>query len=244
MELIKSFNVGTSISHIEFHPTKSIMLTVGSELFGRKLTIWRFDNNENVISIPIEFLGNDKLFLYFHPKAPELYIFGSYDSWKLSKMYICNYDTNSVSFSNRIQSFVYLRNYYEPLKINGDGSFECIKHYGGMNHFCKFVVLDFEIYEIEQHVICKNSGMDASLWVIDFLKIGADVYFYSNACIFKQTGDKYKIIYQTTNKISRMYHKNGFIIFIEKMELKFLDLETLSVDMVYLGEKPVDFCVI
>jgi hypothetical protein len=40
-----------------------------------------------------------------------------------------------------------------------------------------------------------------------------------------------------------MFHKNGFLVFVEKGELKFVDLETLSVDVVSLGEAPVDFCV-
>jgi hypothetical protein len=134
-----------------------------------------------------------------------------------------------------------------PLKINRDGSFECIKYDGGANHFCKFVVSDFDIDEIKQHDICENRGMDASLVVWDFLRIGADVYFYSNragdASIYKQTCDEYKIIYQTTNTISRMFHKNGFLVFVEKDELKFVDLETLSMDGVSLGEAPVDFYV-
>ena len=80
------------------------------------------------------------------------------------------------------------------------------------------------------------------------MRVREDIYFYSNrvgdASIYKQTGDQYKIIYQTTNNISQMFHKNGFIVFVEKNELKFVDLETLSIDVVSLGETPVDFCVI
>ena len=252
MECIKSVDVGASIIDIEFHPTKSIMLTVDFERFSRKLKIWRFDESGNVVRIAIESLGDDKKLFYFHPTAPEVYIFASYYSynpynWKLSKVYICNYDTNSVSFSDRIQSFMYLSNYYAPLKINGDGSFECVKYEGGVNSFCKFVISNFEIEEIEQQAICKNSGMVSSLVIWNFLRIGADVYFYSNragdSSIYKQTGDQSKIIYQTTNTISRIYHKNGFIVFVEKDELKFVDLETLSMDVVSLGEAPVDFCV-
>ena len=247
MDYINSIDVGTSISDIEFHPTKSIMLTVGFELFGRKLKIMRFDESGNVVKISIESLGDDKKLFYFHPIVPEIYIFAAHYSynpynWKLSKVYICNYDTNSVSFSDRIQSFLYLSNYYMPLKINGDGSFECVKYEGEINYFTKFVISNFEIEEIEQQTICKSN-----LVIWNFLRIGEDIYFYSNrvgdANIYKQTGDKYDIIYQTTNNISRMFHKNGFIVFVEKGELKFVDLETLSVDVVSLGEVPVDFCV-
>ncbi len=134
-----------------------------------------------------------------------------------------------------------------PLKINRDWSFECAKYEGGTNYFCKFMISNFEIEEIEQQPICKNSGIISSLVVWDFWRIWADIYFYSNrvgdASIYKQTGDQYKIIYQTTNTILPMFHKNGFIVFVEKEELKFVDLETLSMDVVSLGEAPVDFCV-
>ena len=152
----------------------------------------------------------------------------------------------SVSFSDRIHSFMYLNNYYTPLKINEDGSFECVKYEGGTNYFCKFLISDVEIEEIELQVICKNRGANPIVW--DFLMIGEDIYFYSNrvgdSMIYKQTDYEYKIIYQTTNNISRMFHKNGVIVFVEKEELKFVDLETLSVDVVSLGEVPVDFCVL
>lgn len=246
MNYIKSIDVGSNISDIEFHPTKSIMLTVGVELFGRKLKIWRFDKNENIVQIAIESLGDDKKNFYFHPTAPEIYIFASHYS-KLSKVYCCNYDTNSVLFSDRVQSFLYLSNYYMPLTINRDGSFECIKYDGGANHFYKFIISDFDIEEIELQTVCKNTGIISSLVIWDFLRIGSDIYFYSNragdACIYKQTFDKYTIIYQTMNTISKMFHKNGFLMFVEKGELKFVDLETLFVDVVYLGEAPVDFCV-
>lgn len=140
---------------------------------------------------------------------------------------------------------MYLNNYYTPLKIKGDGTFECVKYEGGTNYFCHFVISNFEIEEIERQAICKNSGANSVVW--DFLRIGADIYFYSNrvgdASIYKQTGDEYNIIYQTTNNISQIFHKNRFIVFVEKGELKFVDLETLSVDMVSLGEAPIDFCV-
>ena len=252
MDHIFGVDIGTSLGDIEFHPTKSIMLTVRVELYGRKIKVWKFDENGNTtdVSFAVESLGEGKKYYYFHPLEPEIYVFASHYSYnpyhrKLSKVFFCNYDIVSVSFSDRIHSFMYLNNYYTPLKINGDGSFECVKYEGGTNYFCKFVISDFEIEEIEQQAICKNSGANSVVW--DFLRIGVDIYFYSNrvgdASIYKQTGNQYKIIYQTTNTISRMFHKNGFIMFVEKGELKFIDLETLSVDVVSLGEVPVDFCV-
>ena len=55
--------------------------------------------------------------------------------------------------------------------------------------------------------------------------------------------DKYKIIYETNKIISQFFYKNGFIVFVEKDELKFIDLETLSVEAFNVGGAPVDFCV-
>jgi hypothetical protein len=252
LDYIFEVDIGTSLGDIEFHPTKSIMLTVRVELYGRKIKVWKFDENGEMtdVSFAVESLGEGKKYYYFHPFEPEIYVFASNYSYnpyhqKLSKVFFCNYDMNSVSFSDRIHSFMYLNNYYTPLKINGDGSFECVKYEGGTNYFCHFVISNFEIEEIEQQAICKNTGANSVVW--DFLRIGEDIYFYSNrvgdASIYKQTGDQYKIIYQTTNTISRMFYKNEFIVFVEKGELKFVDLETLSVDVVSLGEAPVDFCV-
>jgi hypothetical protein len=83
--------------------------------------------------------------------------------------------------------------------------------------------------------------------VWEFIRVGADIYFYNNrvsdAVIYKQTGDKYKIIYETNKNISQFFYKNGFILFVEKTELKYIDLETLSVEAFNVGEPPVDFCV-
>lgn len=255
MDYIFEVDIGTSLGNIEFHPKKSIMLTVRVELYGRKIKVCKFDENGKTtdVSFAVESLGEGKKYYYFHPLEPEIYVFASNYSYnpyhrKLSKVFFCNYDTNSVSFSDQIHSFMYLNNYYTPLKMNEDGSFECVKYEGRTNYFCKFVISDFEINEIEQQAICKNTGIFSSLVVWKFLRIGEDIYFYSNrvgdACIYKQTGDQYKIIYQTTNTISQMFRKNGFLVFVEKGELKFVDLETLSVDVVSLGEVPVDFCVL
>jgi hypothetical protein len=253
LDYIFCVDIETSLGDLEFHPTKSIMLSVRMELYGRKIKVWKFDENGNAtnVSFSVESLGEGKKYYYFHPFEPEIYVFASNYSYnpyhrKLSKVFFCNYDMVSVSFSDRIHSFMYLNEYYTPLKINRDGSFECVKCDGGTNYFCHFVISNFEIEEIERQAICKNRGANPIVW--DFLMIGEDIYFYSNrmgdSMIYKQTDYEYKIIYQTTNNISRMFHKNEVLIFVEKEELKFVDLETLSVDVVSLGEVPVDFCVL
>lgn len=248
-------NVRTILGDIEFHPTKSIMMSICMKLYGRKIKVWKFDENGEAINIAnfaVELLGEGKKYCYFHPTEPEIYVFASNYSYnpyhrKLMKVFFCNYDITSVSFSDRIHSFMYLNNYYTPLKINADGSFECIKYDNGMNYFCNFLIACDEIKEIETQCVCENIGSVPNLVVWDFIRVGADIYFYTNrigdAFIYKQTGDKYNIIYETNKIISQFFYKNGFIVFVEKAEVKYIDLETLSVDAFNVGEAPVDFCV-
>jgi hypothetical protein len=248
-------NVRTILGDIEFHPTKSIMMSICMKLYGRKIKVWKFDENGeaiNIASFAVELLGEGKKYCYFHHTEPEIYVFASNYSYnpyhrKLMKVFFCNYDSSSVSFSDRIHSFMYLNNYYTPLKINEDASFECIKYYNGMNYFCNFVIADSEIKEIKTQCVCENIGSVPNLVIWDFIRVGDDIYFYTNrigdAFIYKQTGDKYKVIYETNKIISNIYYKNGFIIFVEKAELKYIDLETLSVESFNVGEEPAEFCV-
>jgi len=244
MEYIQGLEIGSNICEIEFHPTKSLMLTVGQYWIGREIKIWKFDKYWSIIRIDIESLGDYKKLYYFHPIEPDLYIFSSPYSRKISKMYICNYDIQFPSIMGRIESFLYLNyDYYDPLKINEDGTFECIKYNGSANYFCKFRISDFEIEEIQFQPVC-----EVSLTILDFLRIGEDIYFHTNSSdcqtICKQTGDKYKIIYRTTNIILRILNKKNLLIFFENEEYKCIDLESLEIDGFSMKETPVNFCII
>ncbi len=241
MEYIQGLEIGSNICDIEFHPTKSLMLTVGAYWIGRELKIWKFDKYWSIIRIDIESLGDFTKLYYFHPTDPDVYIFSSYNS-KISKMYFCNYDIQFPSLVGRIDSFIYFNDYYKPLKINDDGSFECIKYAGATNYFCKFRISDFEIEEIQLQPVC-----EVSLEIQDFLRIGNDIYFHTNnlECqnIYKQTGNDCKIIYKTTEKISRIVKKNNLLIFFENEKCKCIDLESLEIDSISFEEEPVDFCI-
>ena len=240
-EYIQGLEIGSNICEIEFHPTKSLMLTVGQYWIGRELKIWKFDKYWSIARISIEILGDDKKLYYFHPTEQEVYIFSSYYS-KISKMYICNYDMQFPSIMGRIESYFYFNDYYMPLKINEDGSFECIKYDGTVNYFSKFRISNFEIDEIQLQPVCEEN-----LIILDFLRIESDIYFHTNRSdyqtIYKKTGDKYKIIYRTTNKISKLFNKKNFIMFFENEECKYIDLESLEIDGISMGEAPVDFCM-
>jgi hypothetical protein len=242
MEYIQGLEIGTNICEIQFHPTKSLMLTVGQYWIGRELKIWKFDKYWSIIRIDIESLGDYKKLYYFHPTQSDVYIFSSYNS-KISKMYVCNYDIQFPSIMNRPQIFLYLNdNYYEPLKINEDWTFECIKKVGDVNYFCKFRVSNFEIEEIQLQPVC-----EAISSISDFLRIKEDIYFHTNSSecqtIYKQTGNNCKNIYQTTNKISKILNKKNLLIFFENEECKCVDLESLEIDEFTICESPVDFCI-
>ena len=241
MEYIQGLEIGSNICDIEFHPKKSILLTVGQKWIGRELKIWKFDKYWSNIRFSIEVIGDDKKYYYFHPTELNVYIFSLYNS-KISKMYFCNYSIQFPSIMNRIERFIYFDNYYAPLKINEDGSFECIKYDGSTNYFCKFRVFNFEIEEIILQPVC-----DTSLNILNFLRIGADIYFHANSSdcqtIYKQTGDDYKIIYKTTNIILRMFFKNRFLVFMENEECKCVDLVSFEIDGISMGDISVDFCL-
>ena len=42
-------NVRTILGDIEFHPTKSIMMSICMKLYGRKIKVWKFDENGEAI---------------------------------------------------------------------------------------------------------------------------------------------------------------------------------------------------
>jgi hypothetical protein len=241
MEYIQGIEVGCNMCDIEFHPTKSIMLSVGEKWTGLEIKIWKYDRYWKIIRIKIEVLGDDKKFYYFHQTEPQVYIFSSNNS-KILRMYVCNYDIQFPSIMGIIENFIYLNDYYTPLKINSDNSFECIKNDGVVNYFCKFRISDFDIEEIQLQPVCEESPT-----ILDFLRIGMDIYFHTNnsecQTIYKQTGNDCKIIYKTTNKISKIMNKNNFLVFIEKDECKYIDLESLEIDGLSIDKSSVDFCL-
>ena len=68
-EYIQGLEIGSNICEIEFHPTKSLMLTVGKYWIGCELKIWKFDKYWSIIRIDIEVLGftqRTQMFIFFH----------------------------------------------------------------------------------------------------------------------------------------------------------------------------------
>ena len=69
MEYTQGLEIGSNICEIEFHPTKSLMLTVGQYWIGRELKIWKFDKYWCIIRIDIESLGFirwTQMYIFFH----------------------------------------------------------------------------------------------------------------------------------------------------------------------------------
>jgi hypothetical protein len=95
-EYIQGLEIGSNICEIEFHPTKSLMLTVGQYWIGRELKIWKFDKYWSIIRIDIEVLGFIRLsqmYIFFHHLVLGKYqkcifvimIFNFHHSWVESK---------------------------------------------------------------------------------------------------------------------------------------------------------------
>ena len=119
MGYIQGLEIGLNICDIEFHPTKSIMLTVGQKWIGRELKIWKFDKYWSIIRISIEIIGDNKKLYYFHPTEPDVYIFSSYYS-KISKMYFCNYDIQirKIAEITSYNFYILLKDTIKSLVIN------------------------------------------------------------------------------------------------------------------------------
>ena len=58
--------------------------------------------------------------------------------------------------------------------------------------------------------------------------------------IYRQCGNKSKIIYNTTNKLSKIIYKNNYLIFVDDTEFKILDLETNTIDSFFRWKSKID----
>jgi len=241
LEYIEGINTESNLDNIEFHPKKPIMLTVEAKVMGKKMKVWNFDEGPTTFTVILEFLGDDKKLYYFHPSESKIYIF-TLNYTKLSKVYFYNYDSQSIGFSHAIHSYLYLNNFYTPLKISEDGSFECIKFFDFTKFFCKFLILDDDIKEIQNIILFKNP------FILDFLRIGDDIYFqeisYNNeTIIYKYSDEENKIIYKTSGKIIKLVTKNNLIIFVENKVCYIYDLRDNQIENFSLEEEPIGLCI-
>ncbi len=249
---INMIKLEQSIIEIEFHPSKPIMLTVHNDFWVSIMKIHRFNEDGSIYSNTIDVPEFGKKIYNFNQLTSEIFIFLAkylYNPFhrKLYKLYIFNYDTNSMLCYEPINRYLDLNNYYMPINFYEDGSFECYKYQNG-NYFCKFILSNYEIKEIETQIICPSKEIETNLVIWNFMRINSDMYFYTNRIgdgyIYRQTGNDYKIIYQTTNNISRFFIKNGYIIFIEKPQVKYINLKTLLIEEFKIGELVIDFYVL
>jgi hypothetical protein len=251
MEYIEIIEVGNTLYYIDFHPTKSIMLTVFLDLQKReKLKIWRFDTDRSALTIPLEFFGSSKKNYFLHPSDPEIYLFTSKRSdnpnqYILEKVYFCNYENQSVSFSDAIHSYLYLNNLLSPLKIREDGTFDCIENKNGKNYFINFRIENDHIHQILSQPV---STILENFVISDFIRDKNDIYFQINqkksTKIYRQIDNQCKIIYSSLFQISHMICKNKVIIFTENNELKLLNMHDLVIENISLENLSVDFCVL
>jgi hypothetical protein len=219
------------------------------------LQVYIFDNYGYTKKCGMTNIGNKKGLYFFHHTLPQIYIFSlsPNNNSKLDSFIICDYETDIISFTDIIQTYFHHNFYKTPLKINCDGSFECIKFTGSANYFCQFVITETDLVETNLQKIEEISEFPANLVVRDFIRIGKYVYFHTNNSSFdeeilqkyiqkfyRQSGNKSKIIYNTTNKLSKIIYKNNYIIFVDNIEFKILDLETNTIDCFFRWKSNID----
>lgn len=166
---------------------------------------------------------------------------------------ICDYETDIISLTDIIQTYFHRNFYKTPIKMNSDGSFECIKFTGSANYFCQFVITETDLVETNLQKIEEYSEFPANLVVRDFIRVGKYVYFHTNDSAFdeeilqhytqkfyRQSGNKSIIIYSTTNKLSKIIYKNNYLIFVDDTEFKILDLETNIIDCFFRWKSKID----
>ena len=247
---ISKIQIDSDIKEIEFHPTKSIMMVVCDEL-----QVYFFDNDGYTKKCSITNIINKKKLYFFHQTLSQIYIF-SLSPCNNSKLYsfmICDYETDIISLTDIIQTYFNCNFYKTPLKMNSDGSFECVKFTGTANYFCQFIITETDLVETNLQKIEENSESVANVIIKDFIRIGKYIYFHTNNSIFdeeilqkytqkfyRQSGNKSKIIYNTTNKLSKIFYKNNYLIFVDDAEFKILDLETNIVDHYFRWKSKID----
>jgi len=250
---VNKMQIDSDIKEIEFHPTKPIMMVACDDL-----EVYIFNNKGHTKKCSMTNIGKKKNFYFFHHTMPHIYIFSLSSATtgcngKLYSFIICDYETDFVTITDIIQTYFNHNFYKTPLKMNSDGSFECIKFTGAANYFCQFIITETDLVETNLQKIEENTEFPAKLVVRDFIRIGKYVYFHTNNSIFdeeilqkytqkfyRQSGNKSKIIYNTTNKLSKIIYKNNYLIFVDNVEFKMLDLETNKIDCFFRWKSKID----
>jgi len=250
---VSKIEIDSDIKEIEFHPTKPIMMVACDDL-----QVYIFDNDgytKKLYNISGgQNIGNKKRFYFFNQSLPQIYIFSlSSSNIKLNSFMIFDYKTDIISLTDIIQTYFQCNYYKTPIKMNSDGSFECIKFTGSANYFCQFVITETDLVEKNLQKIEENSEFPANLIIRDFIRIGKYVYFHTNESSFdeeilqkytqkfyRQCGNKSKLIYNTTNKLSKIIYKNNYLIFVDNTDFKILDLETNTIDFFFRWKSKID----
>jgi hypothetical protein len=248
-EYEERIQIDSDIKDIEFHLTKSIMLVSCDEL-----QVYIFDEDGYTIKTSIQNINNinnDEKIYFFHKTLPEIYIF-TLSNLSIRRFIICDYDKDNVILTDIIQTY-FNQNYYNtPVKMNEDNSFECIKFDGAANYFCQFRITDTDLEEIKLQKVVESSRMVQNLIIKDFIRIGNYVYFHTNSYTFdeekkqlysqlyKQCDEKTTVMYQITNKLSKLTSKNNYLVFVDNDEFTVIDLETNINDCLFNWNSKID----
>lgn len=243
-ELSLIMDVFLPIKYIDFHQNGKLMITI-TEINATflRIKLWSFNNNGNIQTTQFRFLimDNEMITVLFHPIFDYLYIV-VYDRMtrQICNLYIWKYIFSDITPENEHEclSLIYLQNadenfsYYLPIKIDNNGYITCIitdLHY---SYFCKLYIIDTQDEKYAKH-ISKDKVVISHRKINDFICIDDKIYYHiknplkTKEYIYEQLDDKIRPIYKFRSiKLSNLYFKNNFLVFMDDSKIVKLDLES------------------
>ena len=239
-DYIDEVNLLSDIQSLEFHPNQSLMATLTNDL-----KIWNCTDS-GISCIRIQNIGFDKKIIHFHPILPELYIYTISKqththpdieqfelNWgsKIYRLYVYDYQIDRLIYTDIPD------NLCTPIKMNIDGTFECIT-YWKKTYIVTLHIDDNEIKQLKKEEIIRNDNLIQYLVIRDFIRIDDNIYYVSNpsnivneVSIYKQQKNNCITIYRATAiKISKIFYKNNLLIFIENNECKMINLDNFQLE--------------
>ena len=243
-DFLLEIDVILPIKYINFHQNGKLMITIveiNPTLL--RIKLWSFHNDRNIQTQQFRFLitDNEMITILFHPILDCLYIV-VYDRMtrQICNLYIWKYiftDTISENEHNDL-CLIYLHNanenfsYYLPIKIDDNGYIICIISDLDYSYFIKLYIMDTENEKYAKHV-SKDRVLINHRKINDFMCINNKVYYHiknplkTKEYIYEQSIDKIRRIYKFRSiKLSNLYFKNNFLVFINDNKIVKLDLES------------------
>jgi hypothetical protein len=254
----------TEIQNIEFHPTESrfvfslIKENLGLEFQSIHLKKDGIDFNQTLLAHESDFLVE----IVFHPTLPYVLLI-RHKTYQIYSVYLWKYNKNSESdefdYSDYerielpfimnfnieyLENFIYI--YYLPFKILENGDFECLGKGINCYYILKMGISNNRFYMKENEKILYYDGHQ----VFDYVRVNNKIiYLVDGYKIIEQDGENTTIIYANNQQpISQLTYKNNYIIFLENLVFKRIDINNLGLytveEFFYCDKVPNDFWIL